>query len=268
MDWHPAIRRQQPAPRFIERLEPRLLLSGAVPATDGVLNEQITTNPQVQQAPSIATDPLNPEHLVVSYMDQSLATTGYEGIGVAVSENGGATWQTDSIPLPTAFDQGASNPTTAFDAQGHVFVVVEAATFLGAQPGLTNPDASERPDGFQSNNGIFVARSNDGGLTWGTPVAVASNLYDGTDPVPLETFPDLAIDTFRLLPDGQPNPNYGNEYVTYTQLYPAGQFPGDSTSTGGRRDHAGRLIRRWTNLATPASAAGRHGHSRNRDRAE
>jgi hypothetical protein len=226
--------RRQAARALIEPLERRILLSAAPLTSTLPLNLAVTSNPEVQQNPSIATDPTNPEHIVVSYMDQSLVNTGYEGIGVAVSENGGATWQTDSIPLPAAFDQGASNPTTVFDAQGHVFVVFEAATFLGAQkPGLTNPDASERPDGFQSDNGIFVARSDDGGLTWDTPVAVASNLYDGTDPVPFDIFPDLAIDTFRLLPDGQPNPNYGNEYVTFTQLYPAGQFPGDPTSTGG-----------------------------------
>src|SRR5580704_1503034 len=223
----------QSAPVRIERLEPRLMLSSVVPATDGVLNEQITTNTAVQQSPSIATDPTNPEHIVVSYMDQSLVATGYEGIGVEVSENGGATWQTESISLPAAFAQGASSPTTVFDGQGHVFVVFEAATFLGTKPGLTNPDAPERPDGFESNNGIFVARSDNGGLTWDTPVVVASNLYSGTDPVLFDTFPDLSIDTFRLLPNGQPNPNYGNEYLTWTQLYPAGMFPGDTTSTGG-----------------------------------
>ena len=45
--------------------------------------------------------------------------------------------------------------------------------------------------------------------------------------------PDLAIDTFRTLPDGSPNPNYGNMYEVWTRYYPAGQFPGEPDSTAG-----------------------------------
>jgi hypothetical protein len=69
-----------------------------------------------------------------------------------------------------------------------------------------NPETSQRfrADGFTSNNGIFLARSDDGGSTWGTPVAVTSNLYDGVTPVPYEIMPDLAIDT------NPSSPNYGN----------------------------------------------------------
>jgi hypothetical protein len=212
----------------MESLEKRFLLSSSLPA-----NIAATTNPEAQNNPSIAIDPLNPQHIVVSYMDQSLVATGYEGIGVAVSENGGATWQNTSIALPAGFAAGAANPTTVFDGQGRVFVSFMSTTFLAAQPGLTNPNPSERPDGFQSDNGIFVAESDDGGMTWKTPVAVASNVFNGGDQVPFDIDPDLAIDTYRTLPNGQPNPNYGNLYETFTELYPAGQFPGDSTSSGG-----------------------------------
>ncbi len=102
-------------------------------------NVAITTNPGVQQMPSIAVDPLDPDHLVTAYMDYSLLTTGYAGIGVAVSENDGATWQHTSIPLPAPFDQGAATPTVAFNAQGQVFVSFAAATFLGPLPPITDP---------------------------------------------------------------------------------------------------------------------------------
>lgn len=88
--------RRQFCQAVIERLENRVLLS-STPAVSVPLNQAITSNPAVQYNPSIAADPLNPEHLVVSYMDQSLVNTGYEGIGVAVSENGGTTWQTTSV---------------------------------------------------------------------------------------------------------------------------------------------------------------------------
>src|SRR5207245_2329815 len=65
-------------------------------ATYGV-NRAITTDPGVQQMPSIAVDPLDPNHLVLAYMDRSLVTTGYAGIGVAASHDAGATWQHTAI---------------------------------------------------------------------------------------------------------------------------------------------------------------------------
>ena len=73
-------------------------------------------------------------------MDYSLVDTGYAGIRVSVSGDGGESWQHTSIPLVEDFDQGAANPIVRFDAQGRVFVSFMAATFLGETPALTNPD--------------------------------------------------------------------------------------------------------------------------------
>lgn len=222
----PSFRASVAGGHAIEQLERRILLS-ALGA-----NLALTTDPGVQQMPSIAVDPTDPRHLVVSYMDRSLVTTGYAGIGIAVTYDDGTTWTHSSVPLPALFAQGAANPSTQFDAQGHVYVSFMAATFLGTQPPITNPTSTARVDGFTSDNGIFVASSDDGGLTWHNPVAVESFVDSGT-PVPFDIVPDMAIDTFATLPDGQPNPNFGNEYVTWTRLYPAGQFPGEPSSSGG-----------------------------------
>lgn len=206
-----------------------MLLSGATPA-----NVALTTNSSVQQFPSVAVDPRNPKHVVVSYMDQSLVTSGYTGIGVQVSNDGGATWQTTSITLPADVSQSAANPTTAFDAQGHVFVSFMAATFLEGLPPESNPQSSgPRSDGFTADNGIYVARSDDGGMTWNAPVAVVQNAFDGQDEVPFEMHPFLAVDTYQTLPNGQPNPYFGEDYLAWVELYPPGQFPGDPQSSGG-----------------------------------
>ncbi len=211
----------------LEVLEARLAPSAGIDAP-------VTTDPGVQQMPSIAADPLNASHLVTAYLDYSLLTTGYAGLGVAVSENGGATWRNSSIALPAGFSQGAAAPIAQFDAQGHVFVSFAAATFLGGLPPITDPGGgAPRALGFQSNNGIFVARSDDGGLTWNTPAAVASHLYDGTNPAPFEIKPDLAIDAFQKLSNGQPNPYYGDLYEVWSRYYPTGQFPNEPTATGG-----------------------------------
>ena len=76
--------RLRPCRLHVEVLERRILPSAP---SDLLVNTPITTNLDVQQMPSIAADPADPKHLVVAYMDYSLRTTGYAGIGVAVSEN-------------------------------------------------------------------------------------------------------------------------------------------------------------------------------------
>ena len=100
--------------------------------TTTLVNRAVTTDPGVQQMPSIAADPLDANHLVIAYMDYSLVTTGYAGIGVAVSHDSGATWQHTSVPLPAGFDQGAANPIVKFDGQGHVFVELHGGHVPGA----------------------------------------------------------------------------------------------------------------------------------------
>ena len=172
-------------------------------------------------------------------MDYSLLTTGYAGIGISTSTDGGATWTKDPTPIQlpvigsASFNQGAAAPTVAFDAQGNVYVSFMAATFLGPQPNLTYPDNTQRLDGFESNNGIFVAKSTNGGTTWNTPQVVVDNVYHGSASVQFSSDPSMAIDNFTTLANGQPNPNYGNLYVTWAQWYPPGQFPGDPKSTFG-----------------------------------
>src|SRR5262249_28294849 len=90
----------------------------------------------------------------------------------------------------------------------------------------------------ESNNGIFVSRSKDGGLTWGVPVAVVSHTFTGkpgqagTD-VPFEFAPTFAADTYKTLPGGLPNPRSGDLYVAWVRAYPARQFPADPESTDG-----------------------------------
>ncbi len=196
-------------------------------------NVAVTSGTAVQQSPSLAVDPKDSQHLVAAYMDSSLVKTGYAGIGVATSIDGGAKWTTTSIPLPAGFDQGAAAPTVAFDANGNAFVVFMAVTFLGTKPDLTNPDDIQRKDGFQSNNGIFVSELVKGSTTWSAPIPVVENTYtpgpNGTagTPVPFDVSPSLAIDTFATLADGKtPNPNFGNLYVTWARFFPAGQYPG------------------------------------------
>src|SRR5262249_41559931 len=104
-----------------------------------LVNRAVTADAGVQQMPSVAVDPLDPRHIVIAYMDYSVLTTGYAGIGIAASRDNGVTWQHSTAPLPVGFDQGASNPVAHFDAGGHLFVSYMAVTYLGPKAALTNP---------------------------------------------------------------------------------------------------------------------------------
>src|SRR5678815_3605572 len=102
-------RRTPRRPGFVvEPLERRVHLSVGSP---GILrNVAVTTDPGVQQMPSVAADPRDPNHVVIAYMDRALVATGYAGIGAAVSRDAGDTWQKSVVPLPHGFDQGAAEP--------------------------------------------------------------------------------------------------------------------------------------------------------------
>ncbi len=210
--------------------EPNLVTSSVVQ-----FNQAITSDSAVQNSPSLTVSPTDPSHLVLAYLDYSLTQSGYAGIEVAVSHNAGTTWVRNSVNLPVGFEQGASDPIAKFDSEGHVFISFMAASFKGASiPPILNPGGGKlRALGFEANNGIFVARSDDGGLTWAPPVAVSSHLFDGITNVPFDIYPDMAVDNVKALPDGRMNPNFGNLYVTWGRYYPAGQFPGEANASGG-----------------------------------
>lgn len=233
-----------------ETVEGRLCLSadgvvmfpqGSYPETSALesqsveVTQAITSDSQTQQNPSIAADPLDPDHVVLAFMDYALSSHGYAGIGVAVTRDGGRSWERNAINLPSGFEQGASDLIAKFDSEGHVFVTFMAASFKGKEtPPILNPDSgATRALGMKANNGIFLTRSDDGGLNWMSPVAVASHQYDRIHQVPFEIYPDMAVDNVRVLPSGQANPNFGNLYVTWARYYPAQQFPGEPNSIGG-----------------------------------
>ena len=69
----------------VEELEPRVVPDAGGALAVPLVNQAITTDPGVQQMPSVAVDLHDSRHVVIAYMDYALVTTGYAGIGVAVS---------------------------------------------------------------------------------------------------------------------------------------------------------------------------------------
>lgn len=115
--------------------------------------------PSVEVEPSLAIDPTNPQHLIGAWQQDRWTSGGANGIGVAASFDGGATWTT-TTPRLDACSGGddaytrATDPwlTFAVDGTAYLFVLV----FDSASP----------------RNAMVSTRSNDGGLTWHDPEIV------------------------------------------------------------------------------------------------
>lgn len=208
-----------------EFLEQRTYLSGVA----GVIENQVVTDDAaIQQQPTIAVNPTDADHVVIVYHDESLLTNGQNGIGVSVSFDAGATWTRSSIQLPDDFSDAADTPVVEFSADGRVFVAFQAAGLFGQDlepaPVRGGNTFSVTTDHFETNSGIFVSRSDDGGVSWNEATTVSAHNFEGVV-VPFDAQPDLAIDTSATRTDGSPNPYFGNMYATWITLYPAGQFP-------------------------------------------
>ena len=212
----------------VEFLEQRTYLSGVAGSGAAFENAAVTNDPAIQQQPTVAVNPLDSSHVVIAYQDASLLANDQNGPGVSVSFDAGVTWTRTSINLPADFADASDSPVVEFAADGRVFVAFQATGLLGNEldivPTRGGNTYSVTTDHFETNSGIFVSISNDGGLSWSSTTAVSSQTFDES-PVPFDTQPDLAIDTFATRTDGSVNPLFGNIYATWVTFYPAGQFP-------------------------------------------
>jgi subtilisin-like proprotein convertase family protein len=97
----------------LEALEDRTLMSVLpTPLTTGHVDVSLATSPggSDESAPSVAYDPLNPQHLVSVWTAHSAC--GLSEIDMAFSTNGGQTWSPYQGPSNNNFTCNAGNPTT------------------------------------------------------------------------------------------------------------------------------------------------------------
>jgi len=152
---------------------------------------------RTQVEPHIAVDPSNPQIVVGVVQEGRFPDGGAVAIGYATSHDGGQTWTTDDLPQLTVatggpFDRG-SDPAVAFGPDGAVYA--ESLVFSGAR------------------SAIAVQRSDDGGLTFGTPVL----LQDDSDPNVFNDKDWIAVDTFAG------SPHRGRVYAAWDQGNAVGQ---------------------------------------------
>jgi hypothetical protein len=122
---------------------------------------------ETQTEPFVALNPERESHLLAGYQENRFADGGARALAYAVSFNGGKSWSEGLLPELTAATGGpferASDPWVAFGPGGRAYYVSLAFN-------------ERSPD-----NGIFVSASDDGGLTWGPPVAVRTDAVDFND---------------------------------------------------------------------------------------
>lgn len=110
------------------------------------INSDLTT--ELQNEEQVAINPLDPDNLVAVWRDFRL---GHRRVGVGYTFDGGITWH-DSLVEEPSYPRH-SDPGIATDADGNFYVVILSYTGSTSQP-----------------NGLFVLKSEDGGVTWGDAV--------------------------------------------------------------------------------------------------
>jgi hypothetical protein len=141
-------------------------VSGQTPFGSGCGGGQQGTNfGSVEVEPWVAVDPTNPAHLVGAWQQDRWSNGGANGIGVAVTFDGGATWTTDTPRVGRCAGgtaagsdyQRATDPWVTFAADGTVFL--SAQVF----------------DATTARNAMLASRSTDGGASWSDPAVLRAD---------------------------------------------------------------------------------------------
>lgn len=163
----------------------------SVPLGMNVLCNQ-DTGIEPQNEPSIVVNPQDPDHVIASSNDYRLREFGGDvHPGYYVSFDGGLTWPGDGVidlsSIPQA--EAGGDPALAIHDLNNVYFAYIAF----------NRDIDDV-------GGVYVSKSIDGGLSWGTPVGVAYNT--------LTVFHDKEY----IAVDATGSPYDGNVYVSWTRF--------------------------------------------------
>jgi hypothetical protein len=137
------------------------------------------SQPETQAEPFLALNPEKDSNLLAGYQESRFEDGGARALAYATSKNNGKTWTEGLIPGLTTSTGGhfqrASDPWVAYGTGNRAYY----ASLLFNE---TDP-----------NNGVFLSASDDGGKTWGDPVAVhiGGNVeFDDKEAVVVDTYAD------------------------------------------------------------------------------
>jgi hypothetical protein len=165
-------------------------VSQSLPKAPGAEITVLTPTPGFFTEPAVAVNPYNPQQVVAVFQDNAHA---------AYSEDAGRTWRLAEGVEPKNY-RVSGDVSTAFDRHGHAFIAYMAFDKLGT----FNYWAHNA-----TRNGLFIARSLDGGKTW-EPNHSAVIVHDTEPGIPWEDKPYIVSDTSQ-------GRFAGNLYVGWTR---------------------------------------------------
>lgn len=172
-----------------------------------VENVNVTNNALPQNETAMAVNPLNIKNLVVSMND---FRTGLSGQSIAVSHDGGASWQVKTVAAPEN-SVYYIDPSAAFDNEGNVYIAYLAV----------------KQSAQISGTGIAVLISNNGGVSWSDPVYVANDLEGGASG---HSRPFLTV-----------NKNNGEVLVSWVETIGANAYPVIASSNDKAAQFSNRI---------------------------
>jgi hypothetical protein len=207
-----------------------VLVVAGVAAAPPPPNVVVTRSGGAVQEGGLARDPRAPAHLAIAYWDDRRGACS-----VAVSSNAGATWASRALP---ALPPGASlcrNAVVAFGPDRTLYVAYEAA----------------RLEGFAQ---VELARSRDGGATFGAPVLLDPDAAGGGDREPsiVAGKGGRVVVSFQRYDDSEQSASVavvtsndrGGTFSTPVAVSPSGQNAAGSRAALAL-DGAGRLFVGW-----------------------
>jgi hypothetical protein len=138
--------------------------------------------------PHLAVNPTDPDNLIAGWHQDRWSTGGGQSLGAAYSLDGGATWTQVILPF-TRCSGGGGTATGDFERASD--------PWISFSPDGTAHYMALVFDDTVSQNGMVVASSGDGGVTWSEPAEI--KLSPAQDPVLRSVFHDkntLTADPF------------------------------------------------------------------------
>ena len=165
--------------------------SAALPPAPGKRVMTLTPTPGFWSEPAVAIDPSDPRRVIAAYQ---------VGGFVDYSRNAGRTWQRiAAVPHDHRLVDG--DVSLAYDSRGHAILCYIAFDKLGTESYWAH---------HATRNGIFVERSNDGGVHW-LQRAVAVKAPVGR--------PNVFEDKPYIVADDTRGAYRGNLYIGWTEFH-------------------------------------------------
>jgi hypothetical protein len=178
----------------------------------------------------IRVDPTNPKHIIASSKWFEGAESYDHVLGFYESFDGGKTWPVQGhIPGYEGFTDN-TDPVGAFDGYGNYYEFILPYQFAFTSTGSHLFQKSNLPDPANPPEATSVAvrpHGSKGPNDWiTTHTSVASGVKVTTPDYVYQDYPQgqepdkqwIAIDTHKLLANGQANPNYNNIYVMFVNF--------------------------------------------------